>query len=103
MKIEDARIVYGARCTWWDGIEKVGSKGQGPGGGLPCCPHCKGMLFEMPSPVEWWAGVASFEAEGHRGYRSFIEWLKGKCFRGENRLDVAKAAYEAKSGRKAGF
>jgi len=21
---EDGRIVYGARCAWWDGIEKVG-------------------------------------------------------------------------------
>ena len=93
--IKDDRIVYGFNCVWWDGIEKVASRG-----GLPCCPHCGGMLMEMPTPKQWWDGVEIYEKNGHPGYRSFIEWLKGKCF--PNR-DAAKAAYEAKPGRKAGF
>ncbi|MCC8949310.1 hypothetical protein H8A97_30465 [Bradyrhizobium sp. Arg62] len=94
--IEDTRIVYGFRCVWWDGIEKVGSKGQGPLGGLPCCPHCGSPLFEMPSPKEWWDGVERHQANGHPGYRDFIEWLKGRCF---PTVQAAKAAYEAKPGR----
>jgi hypothetical protein len=94
---EDLRIVYGARCTWWDGIEKVGHRGEpGPLGRLPCCPHCKGVLFEMPTPKEWWASVEKYQNAGHPGYRAFIEWLKGKCF---PNFDAAKAAYEARPGR----
>lgn len=96
MRQADDRVVYGARCTWWDGIEKVGSKGTGPLGSLPCCPHCRGMLFEMPTPKTWWDGVAKFEADGHTGYRSFVEWMKGKCFPD---IRAAQIAYEAKPGR----
>jgi hypothetical protein len=96
IRISDDRIVYGARCTWWDGIEQVGSKGQGPLGGLPCCPHYRNMLFEMPTPKVWWDGVAKFEAAGHDGYRSFVEWMKGKCF---PNIQAAQAAYQAKPGR----
>jgi hypothetical protein len=91
----DTRIAYGARCTWWGGIESVGSHN-----GLPCCPHCNGVLFEVDSPDRWWRSVDSYEADGHEGYRGFIEWSKGKCYR--NRAE-AKKAYEAKEGRKAGF
>jgi hypothetical protein len=94
--MEDTRIAYGARCVWWSGIEDVGVQPSG----VPCCPHCQGVLFEMDSPAEWWRGVDEFEAQGHPGYHGFVEWLKGKCF--PNR-DAAKAAYEAKGNRKAGF
>lgn len=95
----DTRIVYGARCVWWDGIEKIGKTPAGVGptakmGGLPCCPHCGGVLFEMDSPKRWWDGVAKHEANGNPGYRAFIEWLKGKCF---PTMDDAKAAYERRA------
>ena len=48
----DTRIAYGVGCTWWDSIHKVATKS----GGLPCCPSCGGLLFEVPSDVEWWSG-----------------------------------------------
>lgn len=92
----DTRIVYGIRCVWWDGIEKVGKTPPERGISIPCCPHCGGVLMELRSLAEWWAGVEKYEADGHPGYRAFIEWLKGKCF--PNR-QAAKAAYEAKPGR----
>lgn len=89
--VQDDRIVYGVRCFWWEGIENVSSRG-----GLPCCPHCKGMLFEMASPKEWWDGVEKFETSGHPGYRAFVEWSKGKHFAN---IAAAVAAYNAKPGR----
>jgi hypothetical protein len=78
----DTRIAYGANCPWWDSIDKVGSNGKGPLGSLPCCPHCKGVLFEMDDEEEWFRGVDAHEKNGAPGYRAFIEWLRGKCFRG---------------------
>lgn len=97
---EDTRIAYGFRCVWWGGIEDVGKLGKNPAIPIPGCPYCGGGLMEMASPAEWWAGVTEYEKQGHPGYRLFIEWLKGKCFPDR---DAAKAAYEAKPGRKAGF
>jgi hypothetical protein len=93
----DPRIVYGARCTWWDGIEKIGKSPSSTGEfALPCCPHCGSMLFEIPDPETWWSGARKSQAEGHAGYIAFIEWLKGKCFPDIKR---AQAAYQAKPGR----
>jgi hypothetical protein len=71
-----ARIVYGARCQWWDSIDKVATKPSG----LPCCPRCGGVLFEVGSEERWWADVEAHEAKGSPGYRGFIEWLRGRCF-----------------------
>lgn len=38
--------IYGARCCWWtsDGATHGGRKPSG----LPCCPHCGGVLFQAP-------------------------------------------------------
>ena len=94
--MSDDRIVYGMRCVWWDGIEKVGRTPPRGGISVPCCPHCGGVLYEMPSPKEWWAGVDKHQAAGHPGYRDFIEWLKGKCF---PTVQAAKVAYGQKPGR----
>jgi hypothetical protein len=77
----DTRIAYGARCTWWDGIRKVGKTPPGPGGfSVPCCPHCSGVLFEMANEGQWLAGVDKYESAGHPGYRAMVEWGRGKCF-----------------------
>ena len=70
------RIVYGARCAWWGSIHDVAAKPSG----LPCCPHCGGVLMEVGSEAEWWAGVDRSEQDGNPGYRAFIEWLRGQCF-----------------------
>lgn len=85
----DLRIVYGARCSWWDSIDKVATT-TGLPGGLPVCPHCGSPLFEVGSETEWWAGVDQHESEREPGYRAFIEWLRGKCF---PTLEAARAAY----------
>ena len=86
-------IVSGARCTWWDTIDKAG-KMPGPVGThtMPCCPNCKSPLFQN-EPAEWWRAVDQYEASGHfPGYRAFVEWMQGRCF---PNLDAAKAAYTA--------
>lgn len=90
---KDTRIPYGASCTWWDSIDKVGTKESAGGHKLPCCPHCRGMLFEMSTPEEWFEGVDRYDASGHPGYRAMIEWARGKCFPG---LTALKAAYDAR-------
>lgn len=89
----DTRIVCGARCVWWDSIDKAGSLPTKPGspfGGLPCCPHCRSPLFEMANEAQWWEGVERYERDGHPGYRQMIEWQRGKCFPS---IDHVKAAY----------
>lgn len=84
------RIVYGARCTWWDSITKAG---QLPDSGLPCCPHCRGVLFEVPNDVAWWASVAEHDQD-NPGYRQLIEWSRGKCF---TDWRLCTAAYQAET------
>jgi hypothetical protein len=74
-------IVYGARCTWLDSIDKTGRTPPGPSGHrLPCCPHCGSVLFQLPTEADWWTGVDRYEADGHPGYRAMITWARGKCF-----------------------
>ena len=73
--MSDQRIVYGARCSWWDSIDKVATTA----GGLPCCPFCGGVLFEVVDEATWWGDVDRHEAGGRPGYRGFVEWLRGKC------------------------
>jgi hypothetical protein len=75
--VSDARIVHGARCAWWDSIDKVATKPSG----LPCCPHCGGVLMEVENEATWWDQVDRYGAKGNPGYRAFIEWLRGRCFR----------------------
>ena len=77
LKFLDKRIVYGAQCTWWDSIDKISKHHSG----LPCCPHCSGMLFEMANQKEWFVGVDKYEALGNPGYRAMVEWSRGRCFK----------------------
>lgn len=103
-EVADTRIVYGARCLWWDSIDKVGRTGLftysiGPASlrtspGLPCCPHCKGLLFEMPDMNAWMAGVPAHEAK-HPGYTEMLKWSRGRCFK---TAAEQKAAYKAETG-----
>ena len=85
MKTVEETAVYGANCRWWDIIRKTARNGSG----LPCCPHCGSVLFEMPLG-EWWTNVDAHEARGNPGYRKFVEWWQGKCF---PTMNVLKEAY----------
>lgn len=81
----DGRLCYGARCTWFGSIHEAASIA----GGLPCCPRCRGVLFEMPDEGEWWRGIDEFERGAHPsdprphpGYRAMWEWQRAqsRCF-----------------------
>lgn len=89
----DPRIVYGARCTWWDSIDKVATTGPGRSG-LPCCPRCGGVLMEVAGLSAWWAGATTYE-EKNPGYRAFLEWARGRCY---PNFGDASAAYRAATG-----
>lgn len=89
----DQRIVYGSRCTWWDGIDKVATAGAG---GLPVCPSCGHVLFQVPD-IETWdvaVGVHAKEAEDP-AYPAFIRWLRGRCYR---TADEARREFEEENG-----
>lgn len=92
----DARLCYGATCTWFGSIHETGSL-PGPIASMPCCPSCRGVLFEMPHEGEWWKGVDAYEADGHPGYRAMLEWQRAqkKCFRG---IEPLTAAYRSAVG-----
>lgn len=74
----DQRFCFGANCTWFGRIDEVGSRF-----GVPACPVCGGVLFEMDTEADWWTGVDKFQADGHPGYRGMLEWQRTnkKCFR----------------------
>ncbi|MGH9249005.1 MAG: hypothetical protein ACRD0W_05755 [Acidimicrobiales bacterium] len=100
--MSDTRVVYGATCSWWGVIGEVASTLRG----LPCCPSCSGVLLEVGSVADWWAGVDRYQADGHAGYRAFIEWLRGRCFRGSRDLAAVRVAasfYELATGRESGL
>jgi hypothetical protein len=87
----DTRVTYGARCTWWGDISAVGSVGPSR---LPCCPHCKGMLFEMPHRDQFLAGAERYEREKPEpDYVDMIKWAEGRCFPS---FDALKKAYSAR-------
>ncbi len=69
-------IVYGAKCTWWDDIRNSGTLGGETN--LPCCPYCRGVLFQMDA-VAWWKNVDCRDKD-NPAYRKTVEWARGKCF-----------------------
>ena len=90
--MSEERIVYGANCVWWDSIDKA-STIDGEPGGLPCCPHCRGVLLEIKAD-KWEKGVRDL-AEKESGYDELIAWMRGKCF---PTYPEAMAAYEEEKG-----
>ena len=85
------RVVYGARCSWWGSITDVATKPSG----LPCCPHCGGVLMEVDNEGVWWTGARRYEADGHPGYVDFLTWLRGRCFPS---LEHARTVYDGPRG-----
>jgi hypothetical protein len=102
--MKDERIVYGATCTWWDSIDKVGLTHVEagvfaplmpmPGHRLPCCPKCGGVLYELPTEADWFKGVDRYEHDGHPGYRAMTEWARGKCFPNHEAMTKAYNAFK---------
>lgn len=92
------KVVYGARCVWWDTIDKTGRTPPREGISIPCCPHCGGVLYEAGSEDEWWVAVDRHEAKKPEpGYRKLLEWMRGKCF--TNYPAAQKAYAEAHRGQ----
>lgn len=90
----DARIVYGARCTWWDSIDRVGKLESG----IPCCPECRGVLMEVSDLDTWSANVEEYAREADDpGYPAFMRWLRGRCFPD---VDRARARYDVEPARR---
>jgi hypothetical protein len=85
---EDTRFCYGASCTWCGPIQEVSNMGKHSRWkaanipddvrkhSLPCCPHCGGMLLELPHAKEWWDGVDKYDADGHPGYGAMWRWQR---------------------------
>lgn len=90
---KDRRVVYGMGCVWWGNIADT----VVPKDGIPRCPHCHGVLFEMEGEDVYMDAVRRYEREkGLTGYTDFIRWLRGKCF---IKIDVAAAAWALETKR----
>jgi uncharacterized protein YbaR (Trm112 family) len=70
----DTRFTYGAMCSWRGPISKV----QKTYNGLPCCPYCRGPLYEIDSIEKWTDQIEAFESSGHLGYTPFQQWLSNR-------------------------
>lgn len=106
----DTRIAYGARCTWWGPIAAAGTTHSGR---LPGCPHCRGVLLEMPSEDAWWESVEDGITSGRVAemlpeladpaeYRAFLRWLPNqRCFstpEGQPDFHLAATAFAIDTG-----
>lgn len=91
--MKDNRVVFGAVCVWWDTIDKADKISETIP--IPCCPHCRNVLLEVGTIEEWDNNVDRYEKENHPGYKAFMDWLRGKCFKN---IKDAKAAYNSEGG-----
>ncbi|WP_161884478.1 hypothetical protein [Deinococcus alpinitundrae] len=97
--LRDTRIVYGAGCTYWGGIYSIG---RGPVG-LPGCPYCGGLLYEVQTEEEYLDCIdVNSAAAGDFGYSGFIRWNKGRPCKslhpdldGDSAFERLRAEYEA--------
>lgn len=77
-EIVDPRIVYGITCTWWGSIALAE---EAVADGPPCCPVCRGRLWEVATRADWDVSAQEAEADDRDGYVAFLEWIEGRCFR----------------------
>jgi hypothetical protein len=90
LRPKDQRVVYGARCTWWDSIDKVALTSPGVSGiRIPCCPHCGSPLFEKDNEAAFMEPATRYEASGHPGYVDLVLWGRGQCFANFAALQLA--------------
>lgn len=67
-------IAFGVGCTWWDSVDKTARNAVG----LPCCPHCKGLLMETDTAD--WETFAHQQQIRDPDYLGLLEFMRGKCF-----------------------
>jgi len=78
-------MVFYALCTFWtDDWSALGERD-----GVPCCPECGSVGFEMDSG-EWRVAVARYEADGHPGYTATVAFGKEKCFKDHGAVERAR-------------
>ncbi len=72
---------YGIGCTFHGPITKVGKHPETEG--LPCCPHCNGMLMQVENESAWWAGIQKAEEQGNTNFFVFMKWVghQEKCWK----------------------
>ena len=76
---DDPRYVRGAICLWHDNIDKTAVH---PEAGIPCCPHCLGVLYEHPTAKEFWEPIEKYAKDNNKPeYVDLWKWSQGKCFR----------------------
>lgn len=82
----DNRHVYSAGCSWSGPISATARNA----GGLPCCPHCGSVLFEINEEA-WKTDIAEHEKK-HPGLQDFLTWSEAqpRCWKS---LDAAAADY----------
>ena len=84
----DTRIVHGSACTYWGPIQSASRTRLD---GLPGCPFCNRVLFEMKDEATFLSYAEQYEQAGNPGYVIFIKWLKGRrCYR---TIETAMAIY----------
>ena len=99
----DSRYVYAVGCTWHDSIHKVGNTGPSnmiindreiKSVGLPCCPFCGSMLFEVPNKKDFFLGAEEHDKK-YPGYLKYVMWTQGKCF---SNTSEAISAFNSETG-----
>ena len=84
----DSRIVCGASCTWWSAIANAAIDIRN---GLPCCPHCRGVLLEFDSIKHWQRAVHAYAREiKDPSYPTMVAWLHGRCY---STTEIARVAW----------
>lgn len=89
----DERIPYGARCTWWGTIYEIKTN-YSNGHHLPCCPHCRGMLFEVRTLAIWNEMVQEYaEKSGDAAYPAFMDWVRTRPCQPARTTEEATASW----------
>jgi hypothetical protein len=87
--------VYGVSCSWHGDINEVKLL---PPVGIPCCPHCQGVLFQIEES-KWFEGAIEHEKKGHTNYVEFLEWItkQTRCW---PEFSEAAFVFERETGKK---
>jgi hypothetical protein len=89
--MNESPYCYSAHCSWHGPISAVGKTESSPNpvkvkrggreitipnGGIPCCPFCGSVLFQVRNKLEWDSGAIIHEQKGHTNYVAFLGWTR---------------------------